>query len=111
MAADDPEPFVSTARHDRERREETAQVAALLSCAMGTPAVLHALPRVLPWVRHLSGDEMQQFVQELLAATHATPHRVIAEWRATARILASPALATHLTQPLPDDDHSEVLTP
>ncbi|WP_182886722.1 hypothetical protein [Microbispora sp. H10885] len=109
MTGDDPEPFVFTARHGR-KREDTG-VAALLSSAEGAPAVLHALPRVLPWVRHLSGDERQQFVQELLDATHATPHRVIAEWRAAARILASPALTAQLTQSLPDDDFGEVLAP
>lgn len=109
MTGDGPEPFVSTARHDR-KREETG-VAALLSSAEDTLAVLHALPRVLPWAGHLSGDERRQFVHELLDATHATPHRVIAEWRATARILASPALTAQLTQPLPDEDHGEVLAP
>ncbi|WP_405087091.1 hypothetical protein [Microbispora sp. NBC_01389] len=115
--------FISTARHDRER-EETAEVAArmvsaLLSSEEGTQVVLHALPRVFPWVRHLSGDERQQFIQDLLDATHdaidldvhATLHRVIVEWRATARILASPALTAQLTRPLPDEDHGEVLAP
>ncbi|MFD3529893.1 hypothetical protein [Streptomyces sp. NPDC058664] len=48
-----------------------------------------ALPSVFPWVRHLSADELREFAQDLLDATHdaaqlgvhATLHRTIAEWR------------------------------
>ncbi|MFC4534549.1 hypothetical protein [Sphaerisporangium dianthi] len=115
--------FISTARHDRER-EETADVAArmitaLLASDEGVHAVLHSLPAVFPWVRHLSVDERREFVQELVDATrdaveldvHATLHRVIVEWRATARILADPALTAELTRPLPAEDHGEVAAP
>ncbi|MFD1540381.1 hypothetical protein [Nonomuraea guangzhouensis] len=42
---------------------------------------------------------------------HATLHRVTAEWRATARILADPALAAQAGQPLPDEDHGEAFAP
>ncbi|AWS41700.1 prevent-host-death family protein [Streptosporangium sp. 'caverna'] len=113
--------FISTARHDRQR-EETADVAARMVAALlasdeGVRAILHALPSVFPWVRHLSLDETQEFVQELVEATrdavdldvHATLHRVIVEWRATARILADPALTAQLTRALPDEDHGEVV--
>jgi hypothetical protein len=113
--------FISTAQHDRQR-EETADVAARMVAALltsdeGVRAVLHALPAVFPWVRHLSADEMQEFVRELVEATrdavdldvHATLHRVIVEWRATARILADPALTAQLTRALPDEDHGEVV--
>lgn len=41
----------------------------------------------------------------------STASRVVVEWRATARILADPALAARLTGPLPEDDHGEVLAP
>ncbi|MFF5213448.1 hypothetical protein [Streptosporangium sp. NPDC000396] len=115
--------FISTARHDRQR-EETADVAARMIAALlasdeGVRAVLHALPVVFPWVRHLSGEERREFVQELVDATrdavdldvHATLHRVIVEWRATARILADPALTAQLTRALPEEDHGEVAAP
>jgi hypothetical protein len=42
---------------------------------------------------------------------HSNLHRVIVEWRATARILADPDLTTQLTRPLPDEDHGEVTAP
>jgi hypothetical protein len=115
--------YITTARHDRQR-EETADVTArmlavLLGNEEGTRAVLHALPAVFPWVRHLSQDERREFVGELVDATrdavdldvHATLHRVIVEWRATARILADPALTAELTRELPDEDHGEVSAP
>lgn len=115
--------YISTARHDRQR-EETADVAARMIAALmasdeGSRAVLHALPEVFPWVRHLSEEEKREFVQELVDATrdavdldvHATLHRVIVEWRATARILADPALTAQLTRALPEEDHGEVAAP
>ncbi|GIH48999.1 hypothetical protein SAMN05421833_104282 [Microbispora rosea] len=115
--------FISTARHDRQREETTEvaarMVAALLADDEGIRAVLHALPVVFPWVRHLNDDEKQQFVRDLVDATHdaidldvhATLHRVVVEWRATARILADPALTEQLTRALPDEDHGEVFAP
>ncbi|GLW99206.1 hypothetical protein [Microtetraspora sp. NBRC 16547] len=115
--------FISTARHDRQR-EETADIAARMIAALlasdeGTRAVLHALPSVFPWVRHLAAEETREFVQELVDTTrdavdldvHATLHRIIVEWRATARILADPALTAQLTRALPDEDHGEVSAP
>ncbi|MEV0590028.1 hypothetical protein [Nonomuraea cavernae] len=115
--------YISTAQHDQQR-EETADVAArmitaLLASDEGMGVVLHALTTVFPWARHLSAEETQEFVQELLDATrdavdldvHATLHRVIVEWRATARILADPALTAQLTTPLPEEDHGEVTAP
>ncbi|MGW5972619.1 hypothetical protein [Streptomyces sp. NPDC055186] len=64
-------------------------------------------------------DERKQFVAELLDAVHGTPrpgpcadlHRVVVEWRATARILADPGLTAQLTRRLPDEDHGEVTEP
>jgi hypothetical protein len=115
--------FISTARHDKQR-EETADVAARMMTALlasdeGSHAILHALPTVFPWARHLSAEETREFVQELVDATrdavdldvHATVHRVIVEWRATARILADPSLTARLTSALPDEDHGEVFAP
>ncbi|MFF1786306.1 prevent-host-death family protein [Kitasatospora sp. NPDC058243] len=115
--------YLTTERHDRQR-EQTADVAARLFAALissdeGTQAVLLALPAVFPWVRHLSADEVREFVVDLVDATrdavdldvHANLHRVIVEWRATARVLADPELAAELARPLPGDNHGEVIEP
>ncbi|MDH6706162.1 hypothetical protein P3T27_002885 [Kitasatospora sp. MAA19] len=115
--------YLTTGRHDRQR-EETADVTARLFAALigsdeGTRAVLLALPAVFPWARHLSAEEVREFVVDLVGATrdaveldvHASLHRVIVEWRATARVLADPELAAELSRPLPGDDHGEVVEP
>lgn len=115
--------FLTTARHDQQR-EETAEITARLISALmasdeGSRAVRRALPTVFPWTRHLSAAESREFATELIAATsdvaeldvHVNLHRVIVEWRATARILADPELAAQLTRPLPDEDHGEVPAP
>lgn len=115
--------YLTTARHDQQR-EETAEVTARLFSALirsdaGVGAVLRALPEVFPWVRHLSREEAQEFVADLIDATrdvveldvHTNLHRVIVEWRATARILADPELTAQLTRPLPGDDFGEVAAP
>ena len=115
--------YLTTERHDQER-EETADVtarlfAALISSDEGKRAVLQAVPVVFPWARRLSTVEVQDFVTDLVQATrdaaeldvHSNLHRVIVEWRATARILADPELAAQLTGPLPGEDHGEVLAP
>lgn len=115
--------YLTTERHDRQR-EETADVTtrlftALISSDEGVRAVLLALPQVFPWVRHLSAAEVREFVVDLVGAVrdaaeldvHANVHRVIVEWRATARVLADPELAAQPTTPLADDDHGEVPAP
>ncbi|GAA2503238.1 hypothetical protein GCM10010406_44760 [Streptomyces thermolineatus] len=115
--------YLTTEHHDRQR-EETADVTARLFAALinndeGARAVLLALPEVFPWTRHLSAEEVREFVVDLVDATrdaveldvHSTLHRVVVEWRATARILADPDLAAQLTTPLPDEDHGEVFAP
>ncbi|MDT9692616.1 hypothetical protein Q5762_30660 [Streptomyces sp. P9(2023)] len=45
------------------------------------------------------------------ADVHANLHRTVVEWRATARILADPALTETLTRALPDEGHGEVFAP
>ncbi|MDQ0775290.1 hypothetical protein QF026_003756 [Streptomyces aurantiacus] len=115
--------YLTTARHDQQR-EETADITARLLAALvrsdaGERAILRALPSVFPWVRHLSADELRQFVAELIDATHdaaqldvhANLHRVVVEWRATARVLADPELTAQLTRRLPDEDHGAVTAP
>ncbi|EST22105.1 hypothetical protein N566_26805 [Streptomycetaceae bacterium MP113-05] len=92
--------YLSTERHDRDR-EETAGVTARLFTALisndeGARAVLMSLPTVFPWARHLSDEEVRDFVVDLIHGTqdvaeldvHTNLHRIITEWRATARILA-----------------------
>ncbi|MHB9860987.1 hypothetical protein [Streptomyces sp. YIM S03343] len=76
------------------------------------------LPALFPWARHLSADEKRQFTADLAeASASAGPdrrpglHRVVTEWRATARILADPGLTARLTRRLPDEDHGEVPAP
>ncbi|MEU0288897.1 prevent-host-death family protein [Streptomyces sp. NPDC052492] len=115
--------YLTTARHDQQR-EETADITARLLGALvrsdaGERAILHALPSVFPWVRHLSAGEAEEFVADLVDATndaahldvHGNLHRLVAEWRATARILADPELTAKLTRRLPDEDHGEVTAP
>ncbi|MGW0998679.1 prevent-host-death family protein [Streptomyces sp. NPDC002520] len=110
-------------RHDQQR-EETADITARLLAALvrsnaGERAILRALPSVFPWVRHLSADELKQLVTELIDATHDAAqwdvhgnlHRIVVEWRATARVLADPEIAAQLTRRLPDEDHGEVTAP
>ncbi|MGW0731462.1 prevent-host-death family protein [Streptomyces sp. NPDC002851] len=115
--------FLTTARHDHER-DETADVTARLLAALvgaegGAQTIGRALPEVFPWVRHLSADEVREFVQDLVDATrdavqldvHTNLHRVIVGWRATARILADPELTAQLTRSYPDEDYGEVTAP
>ncbi|MGY1499483.1 prevent-host-death family protein [Streptomyces sp. QTS52] len=97
---------LTTERHERQRKESadiTARLlAALISSAEGTRTILLALPEVFPWTQHLSTEEVREFVADLVNATrdaaeldvHTTLHRVIVEWRATARILAAPGRTT-----------------
>ncbi|MFD4373923.1 prevent-host-death family protein [Streptomyces sp. NPDC058486] len=114
---------LTTLSYEQER-EETADVtarllASLLAADDGVRVIGRALPSVFPWVRHLSAEEVREFVGDLVDATHdaaqldvhATLHRTIAEWRATARVLADPALTAELTRPLPAEDHGEVTAP
>lgn len=77
-APDGEDLYLTTARHDRER-EETADITARLFAGLigsdgGARAILLALPSVFPWVRHLSDDEVRQFVLELVDATHDAVH-------------------------------------
>ena len=115
--------YLTTERHDRQR-EEAADIAvrlltALLGSDDGVHTVLHALPAAFPWVRHLSRDETREFAQDLIDATRdlteldvpANLHRILIEWRATARILADPELAALAAQPLLEEDHGTVPAP
>jgi hypothetical protein len=112
--------YLTTARHDQQR-EETADITARLLGALvrsdaGERAILRALPAVFPWVRHLSAEEAKESMSSATndAAhldVHGSLHRLVTEWRATARILAGPELTAKLTRRLPDEDHGEVTAP
>ncbi|MFC8529105.1 hypothetical protein [Nocardia sp. NPDC057227] len=67
--------------------------------------VTDVLPEVFPWVAFLSGDEVREFVLELVATMRAADSlpnpapvvQVIQSWRHTAEVLADPELAAVLT--------------
>jgi hypothetical protein len=115
--------YLTTAGHDAQRAETAEVTAQLLRALIATPdgerAILRSLPVAFPWGRHLSPLEQREFVRDLMNAAsdavelgvHSTLHRVMVEWRATARILADPELTAELTRPLSGDDHGEVTAP
>jgi hypothetical protein len=119
---DGPDLYLTTERHDRQR-EEAAEVAVrLLSALLGigdARAVDEALPIAFPWVRHLSQNEAREFARDLIDAVHdlteldvpANLHRILVEWKATARILADPDQAAAAMRPLPEEDHGQVPLP
>jgi len=80
--------------------------------------VTDIVPEVFPWVAFLSGDEVREFVVELVSTMRAADSidnpapviQLIDSWRHTAEVLADPELAAVLTQPS-DDDHGPVSTP
>jgi len=115
--------YLTTAGHD-SRREETADVTArlltaLISSDRGAETIIDALPAVFSWTRHLSTEEMGELVVDLVNALHdivdldlhSSLHRVIVEWRATARILADPELTAKLTGGFSGEDYGEVPAP
>ena len=73
------------------------------------------LSAVFPWTLNLSGEETRQFMADLIDAAsgaagrdvQADVHRIVTEWRSTARIIADPGLTEQLTQRLPEEDHHE----
>lgn len=115
--------FLTTERHDRQRTEAAEFVSLLLLALIrtddGERVIAQALPAVFPWVRHLSAAEIDEFAGDLVGAMRdiveldvpGNLHRVIVEWRSTARILADPESAAQATRPLPDEDHGTVIAP
>ncbi|MFI7438592.1 hypothetical protein [Nonomuraea indica] len=96
--------FYLTAVDREEQREATLATATRLLLAFlkhdpTARALVIAMPEVFPWVRHLTSDELRAFALELVEAlsdaaeldVDDTAQEVIAGWRATARIKASPA--------------------
>ncbi|MFE4514128.1 hypothetical protein ACFRMQ_08010 [Kitasatospora sp. NPDC056783] len=69
---DGEDPYLTTERHDRQREEAadaTARLfAALITSDEGAPGPPR-LPEVFPWARHLSAEEVREFVVDLVDAT------------------------------------------
>lgn len=78
------------------------------------PEVPEAAADDFSWLRHLSSDEVRQFVRELadeVGCGRADARAVVVGWRASARILADPELTRLHTRSLPDEDHGPVTPP
>jgi hypothetical protein len=80
--------------------------------------VTDVVPEVFPWVTFLSGDEVGEFVGELVSTMKAAESidnpaplaQVIDAWRHTAEVLADPELAAALAAPT-DGDYGVVPAP
>lgn len=103
--------FYLTAVDREEQRDENLVTAARMFAALmkqetGAHAILLALAEVFPWVRHLAGQELDDFAKELMAAlsdaaelnVEGNVHEVIAGWLATARIKADQGQYTRALQ-------------
>ncbi|MFE4592216.1 hypothetical protein [Streptomyces laurentii] len=98
---------------ERERTRE--RIARRLTADLETDIRDLVMSGPLSWARHLSDEELREFVRDLSERVRDPGgqglHRTIVEWRATARILACPGLTAQLTRALPDEDHGEVPAP
>jgi hypothetical protein len=107
---DDEDLVLMTAVRADQEREVLAAATAMVD------ALLHSDDRVLvrkvvaaafPWVSYLSGEEVADFVDELIASLRAgssldnpaPPARTIETWRHTAEVYADPDLARILSAP------------
>ncbi|BAH48386.1 hypothetical protein [Rhodococcus opacus] len=107
---DDEDLVLMTAVRADQEREVLAAATAMVE------ALLHSDDRVLvrkvvaaafPWVSYLSGEELADFVDELIASLRAgssldnpaPPARTIETWRHTAEVYADPDLARILSAP------------
>jgi hypothetical protein len=87
--------FVAVMQHDPRVRELVTEI----------------LPEVFPWVAFLSGDDVREFLVELVSTIRAADSidnpapviQVIESWRHTAEVLADPELAAVLTAPSAGD--------
>lgn len=108
--------FYLTAADREEQRDETLGTASRIFLALmkhdpGARELLHAMPEVFPWVRHLGTEEVRAFTLELVEALSdaaeldldTSIHEVIAGWRATARIKADPRQYEDAVRPTSGD--------
>ncbi len=105
--------LMTAARADQEREvlaAATAMVDALLHSDDGA-LVRKVVAAAFPWVSYLSGEELADFVDELIASLRAgssldnpaPPARTIETWRHTAEVYADPELARILSTPSTGD--------
>jgi len=111
---DDEDLVLMTAvRADQEREvlaAATAMVDALLHSDDGV-LVRKVVAAAFPWVSYLSGEEVADFVDELIASLRvgssldnpAPSARTIETWRHTAEVYADPDLARILSAPSEGD--------
>ncbi len=111
---DDEDLVLMTAVRAEQEREvlaaATAMVDALLDSDDGV-LVRKVVAAAFPWVSYLSGEEVADFVDELIASLRvgssldipAPPARTIETWRHTAEVHADPELARILSTPSKGD--------
>jgi hypothetical protein len=96
----------------------TARLLAGVLEEAGPDVVRKVLPAVLPWVRFLPADAVDEMVSEFIDTTHAAAEvnnpapvaQLLAAWRHTAEIYADPELHAVLSRPH-DGDHGPVPAP
>lgn len=103
----------------REDSAESAAVGALCAARALRNALAHlsaddavgALIEEFPWLDLLSEADRRQFASDFVRAVQASAElgrwsvlaQVVVEWKATAAVLADPALAEELARPVDDD--------
>ncbi|UGY92611.1 prevent-host-death family protein [Streptomyces gobiensis] len=116
--------LILTTSEQEERRDEAVTTiartfAALVKTDEGARALLLSLPEIFPWTRHLSAEEVREFVVELVQSVqdasdidaYGPVNTTVAAWRSTARIKADPELYAELTRPLDGTDYGPVSCP
>lgn len=97
----------------------TARLLAGVLRELGGPeAVGRVLPAILPWVRFLPADAVDELVQEFIETTRAAAEinnvapiaQLLTEWRHTAEVYADPELNAILAGPH-HGDHGQVPMP
>jgi hypothetical protein len=113
--------LMSADRADQEGEviDLTARLlAGVLREIGGVDMIRQVLPGVLPWVRFLPVDAVDQLATEFVETTHAAAalnnmapvSQLLVEWRHTAEVYADPQLFAILTQEH-EGDHGPVPTP
>jgi hypothetical protein len=96
------------AEQEGEVIDLTARLLAGVLQEMGSVAVIRrVLPTVLPWVRFLPDDAVDELVTEFIDTTYAAAEvnnvapisQLLTEWRHTAEVYADPELYAVLSQP------------
>jgi hypothetical protein len=93
-------------------------LAGMLSELGSAEAVRRVLPSVLPWIRFLPADAVDEFVSEFIETTLAAAEmnnvapiaQLLVAWRHTAEVYADPELYSTLSRPH-EGDHGPVPAP